>query len=222
MRFGILCIVPLGNSVAIGCKEPIIHIWDANSYAREEIPISLGEYKTQNAMVSKMIKYRLNKASLSPRSTVKADLSGAWMLWAALDTAIVRIDVQKRSQIGLHISTHEKSISEITEQFDMIITASRDKVVIWNPDGATELKSVDIEMPLVYFMLPVGFNLWVAGYDKNDKEVIRVFDKDWKLLKQLNDDQVHEAAITSLVFINNSEVFSCWSASKDSTISVWI
>ena len=30
MKFGIVSLVPLGNSVAIGCKEPVIHFWDAN------------------------------------------------------------------------------------------------------------------------------------------------------------------------------------------------
>ncbi len=57
--------------------------------------LNLGEFKTVNPMVSKIIKYRQNKATLSPRG-IRDPSQAPWHLWAVIDTAIVRLDVQVR------------------------------------------------------------------------------------------------------------------------------
>lgn len=64
--------------------------------------------------------------------------------------------------------------------------------------------------------------MWVAGFNKDDKEVIRVYDSAWKAVKELNSDTVHHGGtITSLCVVVQEMGMVCWSASKDSVVCVW-
>lgn len=62
----------------------------------------------------------------------------------------------------------------------------------------------------------------MAGFNKEDKEVIRVYDSAWKLVKELNADPVyHTGTITSLNVVVQEVGMVVWSASKDSVLCMW-
>lgn len=63
----------------------------------------------------------------------------------------------------------------------------------------------------------------MAGFNKSDKEVIRVYDSAWKLVKELNAeaDVHHGGTITTIIVVVGEAGMQCWSASKDSVICVW-
>ena len=64
--------------------------------------------------------------------------------------------------------------------------------------------------------------MWVAGFNKDDKEVIRVYDSAWKLVKELNGEPAHHGGtITSLHVVVQEMGMVVWSASKDSVICLW-
>lgn len=134
------------------------------TYAREELKLNLGDFKTVNPMVSKLIKYRANKATLSPRG-VKDPSQHPWILWAVIDNAIVRIDVQKRTQIDMLKMEHERNITDLCETaLGQIASISRDKLVMWEPETGKPMREFDIEMPLVYTLMPVGTHLSTHAY----------------------------------------------------------
>lgn len=137
-------------------SESSPHLNQQQTYAREELKLNLGDFTTVNPMVSKLVKYRANKSTLSPRG-VKDPSQHPWILWAVIDNVIVRVDVQKRTQIDMLKTEHERNITDLCETtLGNIATVSRDKLIMWDAECGKALREFDIEMPLVYSLLPVG------------------------------------------------------------------
>jgi len=206
IKKGILTMAPVGTSVWIGCMEPVMHIWDSLTNQREELLLKLGLYSPDNPLVNKAIKHRTR--------------SGALQVWASIDRALVRFDAQSPKQLDCWVE-HVNPITAMAETLGdepRVLSASRDHILVWESESGRLLRTLEIDMPLVYALLPIGVFVWACGYDSKNVEVLRIFSSDFQVLRELNEAKHHTEAISSLVV---SRFDSCWSASKDSVICIW-
>jgi len=195
-KYPILCLLQVDEYIWIGCKGDLtIPLWELNRNHKLKVVLEVQDLKVEPSVSSMVIRGNY--------------------VWAAVDTYLCIINKSTLKQE--HLFDTKQPITTLCTFDRYTLAFSSDTIKVWDAKELNLIREINLAPNTIQRMISIGTNLWVGLKVDDKKSVIKIFDREFKFIKETSGHK--DCDISCMAVVENKFV---WTIGKECNLNIYL